>query len=188
MSDSILDKKYCDLTSDQRYSVELALGHVKTIGGLQVSFIPQLEWISLYIESSVFEFFDMVNARGNDSDELLETCRIRSKLWDGLEDKTRTVREMIKELKGIKFQTNGEVVDSIHEQQQQEITELKAFLLEELRTESEFEILDCCVCREPTFRKLACRHRVCLRCLTKIEKCPLCRAALKIYIRDPVWI
>jgi hypothetical protein len=38
-------------------------------------------------------------------------------------------------------------------------------------------IEECCVCaRETTMKTLNCSHSVCLLCLNKVDKCPMCRA------------
>ncbi len=55
------------------------------------------------------------------------------------------------------------------------ICRLRKIIIEEIKTLNKSE---CSICYELTNNKTNCNHDVCLICLKKINKCPLCRIDL----------
>jgi hypothetical protein len=56
---------------------------------------------------------------------------------------------------------------------------------EAMRLLEECSIQECCVCLTALAPQLLCRHFVCLECLPRLDKCPMCRET--IYVLSDAW-
>ena len=59
--------------------------------------------------------------------------------------------------------------------------EVAAFIRDiEDRIAHDEEVHTCCVCYEPlAFKRLECRHKLCLECYDQLDECPMCRATFR---------
>ena len=55
---------------------------------------------------------------------------------------------------------------------------------EAMRLLEECGVQECCVCLTALTPQLLCRHFVCIECLPKLDKCPMCREAFYIMRKD----
>jgi hypothetical protein len=187
MSNSILDMKYRALNPEQLLNLEVALLQVRKISGIDVHITAEQGEIWVCFKGMAGEMFDIIDEHCGEYEDELVVIGIRDFTIKDKDEDTRTVRQMIEVFKNIKFANNGEVVGK-DESRRKEILELKEYLVQELRDCADLDVAECCVCHETTLREIACKHRVCLRCITKIKSCPMCRGDLILHRVAPVFM